>query len=238
MTTSIRGDGHPEANDPGAGSPAPRRGRWRRLAVWVGLALFLANQLAPLALGAIGHWLIVEDGIAAADVIFVHAGHLPFRAIEAAEIYGDGYASEVWLAPIRSTPESQALLELGIEMATGHYWRSLVLSQMGVPRAAIRILSTEVLDTRDEVQSVADELVRRGLSSAILVTSKQHSRRLRMLWQRIAPGGLTAIVRPSASDPFNPDAWWTNTEDGQATLHELVAITALWLGIGLRPERE
>lgn len=238
MTTSAGADAHPEANDPRAGVPAPRGGGWQRLAFFVGVALVLVSQLAPLALGAIGHWLIVEDDLAAVDVIFVHAGHLPFRSIEAAEIYGDGFASEVWLAPISPTPESLALLDLGIDRPPGHYWRSLVLSRMGVPRNAIRVLSAEVLNTRDEVQSVADELTRRGLSSAILVTSKQHSRRVRMLWHRVAPEGLTAIVRPSASDPFDPDAWWTNTEDGQATLHELAGITAVWLGVGLRPERE
>lgn len=238
MTTSAVGDAHPEADDPRAGVPAPHRGGWRRLAFLAGVALFLISQLAPLALGAVGHWLIVEDELTRADVIFVHAGHLPFRSIEAADIYGDDFADEVWLAPISPTRESEALFDLGIERPPGHYWRSLVLSRRGVPRDAIRILSAEVLNTRDEVQSVADELARRGLSSAILVTSKQHSRRVRMLWDRVAPEGLTAIVRPSASDPFDPDAWWTNTEDGQATLHELAGITAVWLDIGLRPERE
>lgn len=68
---------------------------------------------------------------------------------------------------------------------------------------------------------------------------KQHSRHVRMLWRRVAPEGLTAMVRPSAFDPFDPDAWWTNAEYGcQAVLHELTGIAAIWLGTGLRPERK
>ena len=231
-------DARPPVDSPGDAAPTSRAGGWRRGAVFVGVALFVLSNFLPVALSGIGHWLVVEDDLAAADVIFVHAGPIPFRSMEAAEIFRAGHAAQVWLAPIRPTAESRALLELGIEMPPGQYWRGLVLTRLGVPGNAIRVLDTDVLNTRDEVQAVADELTRRGLSSAILVTSKQHSRRVRMLWHRLAPEGFTAIVRPSASDPFDPDSWWTNTEDGQATLHELAGIAAIWLGVELRPERE
>ena len=57
-------------------------------------------------------------------------------------------------------------------------------------------------------------------------------------------GGRPMILHSrhiAASSPYvaeDPDAWWTNTEDGQAVLHELVGLVDVWLGIGLRPERE
>ncbi|NKB87415.1 MAG: hypothetical protein GKS06_04255 [Acidobacteria bacterium] len=237
MTPTVP-DGHPPVDDPLGTAVAQPRGWWARIGVIVTVLLFVLSTAAPAMLRGIGNWLIVEDELAAADVIFVHAGHLPFRSIEAGDIYREGRAREIWLAPISPTPESLALQELGIDRPPGHYWRSLVLQRRGVPRASVRLLPAPVLNTRDEVQAVIDQLLERDFTSAILVTSKQHSRRVRMLWDRLAPDGMSAIVRPSASDPFNPDGWWKNTEDGQAALHELAGIAAIWLGIGLRPERD
>jgi len=220
----------------GHGESAPRaRRRWLFPAAIAALLLVLA---APWLLARLGHWLVVQDPLAPADAIFVHAGHLPFRAMEAADIYRQGFAPEVWLAPIAPTEESEAIRALGIAMPPDWYWVQQVLLARDVPQTAIHVLHTEVLNTRDEILVVAEQMRSRHLHRVILVTSKQHSRRVRALWDRAATPGLEAIVRPSADDPFDPDDWWHNTEDGQAVLHEIAGLLNVWLGGPLRPERE
>ncbi len=229
---------------PGDVTPSPLRIATRRRTPWarrilltlVGI-LTIAAVTSPWSLPAIGGWLIVEDPLAPSDVIFVHGGHLPFRAIEGAKIFESGVAREVWLLPVAANAERRALEELGIFRRPGHHWQRQVLERLGVPASAIKVLDTEVLNTRDEVEAVADELVARDLDSVILVTSKQHSRRVKSLWDRSTPETLTARVRWSRSDPFDPESWWKNTEDGSAVIHELAGLVDTWLGGLLRPER-
>ncbi len=214
------------------------RGTAKARTVWILLAVVAGLTLAlPPALRSFGHWLVVQDALAAADAIFVHGGPVPFRAIEAAEIYLQGHAPEVWLAVVRPTPEEEALERLGIEKPEGWTYSRQVLERLGVPADAIRLLERKVLNTADEVEAVAEELQRRGGRRVILVTSKQHSRRVRIIWDRTTDGSLEAVVRHAESDPFDPDRWWRNTEDGQNVVHEIFGILNAWAGSPLRPER-
>ena len=119
-TRAAGADGGELADATLGANPSPERSRMRLLGSrrGVGLAAVAALLLlltAPSCLGAIGHWLVVSDELAPAEAIFVHAGRVPFRAIEAARIYNDGFAPEVWLADIAPTMESAALARLGIE---------------------------------------------------------------------------------------------------------------------------
>jgi uncharacterized SAM-binding protein YcdF (DUF218 family) len=212
--------------------------RWRRRLVIAALLLAVTVIVAtPAILRGVGRWLVVGDELAPADAIYVHAGHMPVRALEGADIYLDGLAREVWLAETVPTAERAALEALGLHVPAEDHWNREVLLLRGVPAAAIRLLPVAVANTRDEVVAVAEELRRSGGSRVILVTSRQHSRRVRTLWRRYDDEALDAIVRPSRHDPFDPDRWWTNTDDGQAVLHELVGIVDAWLDLGLRPER-
>jgi uncharacterized SAM-binding protein YcdF (DUF218 family) len=211
-----------------------RRGLLALLAVAIAAALIAGS---PVALRALGRWLVVADDLAAADAIYVHAGHMPIRALEGADLYLEGLAPEIWLAETVPTAERAALEAVGVEVPAESEWNREVLRVRGVPASAIRVLPRQVANTRDEIEAVVEALRRENAARIILVTSRQHSRRVRTLWRRYETDGLEAIVRPSRHDPFDPDRWWTNTDDGQAVLHEVVGILDAWLDLGLRPER-
>jgi uncharacterized SAM-binding protein YcdF (DUF218 family) len=223
----------------GAGAVAAPRTRRRalRVAAVVVVVVIAAVVAAPPLLRGFGRWLVVSDPLAPADFIYVHAGHLPVRALEGADLYNEGLAPEVWLAETVPTEERAALEAVGVEVPPEWHWSRQVLLQRGVPADAIRLLPVEVANTRDEIVAVVDELRRAGKSKVILVTSRQHTRRVRTLWRSAGARGLEAMVRPSRHDPFDPDRWWTNTDDGEAVLHELIGIADAWLDLGLRPER-
>jgi uncharacterized SAM-binding protein YcdF (DUF218 family) len=220
---------------------AKRLGSRRRRVGCAVLMLALVGLVvvaAPRGLRSLGHWLVVDDALAEpADAIYVHAGHMPVRALEAADLFLAGHAPEVWLAEAVPTAERAALERLGLRVPVEADWNREVLQVRGVPAGAIRVLPRQVANTRDEVALVAEELRRVGGRRVVLVTSRQHSRRVRTLWRRHDVGELEATVRSSRHDPFDPDRWWTNTEDGEAVFHELVGIADAWLDLGLRPER-
>jgi uncharacterized SAM-binding protein YcdF (DUF218 family) len=209
----------------------------RRLALVVLIVAVVLVAAAPALLRGLGSWLVVSDELAEADAIFVHAGHMPVRVLEAADLFLEGMAREVWLADTVPTEERAALEEVGVVVPAEWHWNREVLLARGVPVGAIRLLPALVATTRDEVGLVAKEMERSGGRRVILVTSRQHSRRVSTLWRRAGPRGLEAIVRPSRHDPFDPTRWWTNTDDGEAVLHELLGIVDAWVDVGLRPER-
>ena len=218
-------------------APLLRR-RSVRVALVVLVAAIVLVVAAPPLLRGFGRWLVVSDPLGPADFIYVHAGHLPVRALEGADLYREGLAPEVWLAATVPTEERAALEAVGVEVPSEWHWSRQVLLVRGVPADAIRLLPVEVANTRDEIVAVADELRRAGKSKVILVTSRQHTRRVRTLWRGARQRGLEAMVRPSRHDPFDPERWWTNTDDGEAVLHELIGIADAWLDLGLRPERD
>ena len=76
---------------------ATTRKRTRRRAV-LALILVVALVAAVVIARNAGRWLVWEDPLAKADVIVVLSGSMPYRAVEAAKVYRDGYAPEVWVS--------------------------------------------------------------------------------------------------------------------------------------------
>ena len=57
----------------------------------------LVSALLLSAFSRLGSWVVVADPLVKADAIVVFGGQLPFRAMEAAAIYHEGWAPEVWV---------------------------------------------------------------------------------------------------------------------------------------------
>ena len=63
----------------------------------MGALLVVVAVLLPWGASGIGQWLMVADPLEPAKAIVVLSGRVPFRAMEAASIYRQGLAPEVWL---------------------------------------------------------------------------------------------------------------------------------------------
>ena len=134
----------------------------------------------------VGRWLVVEDPQAKARAIAVLSGSMPLRAIEAAKLYRQGYAPEIWLT--HSTEPGGTLEEMGIPYAGEDYYNARVLIHEGVPQEAIRILEPPIVNTADEIKVIGSALIRERDRTVILVTTKAHTRRVRLLWRRLEIG--------------------------------------------------
>jgi uncharacterized SAM-binding protein YcdF (DUF218 family) len=205
-----------------------------------GMRLLLAAALTSLLLAivcffGVGRWLVVEDPLAKAQAIAVLSGSMPLRAMEAARLYRRGYASEVWLT--HSAEPGETLSAMGIPFAGEDYYNARVLIQEGVPPGAIRILDPPIVNTTDEMNVIAAALARENAGTVIIVTTKTHTRRVRLLWRRTVSGKRQAIVRAAAEDPFNPRRWWGNTRDALEVVREVLGLLNAWMGQPLRPGR-
>src|SRR2546425_6196198 len=92
---------------------------------------------------------------------------LPVRAIEAAKLYREGYAPEVWLT--HSTEPAETLGEMGIPFTGEDHYNALILIHEGVPARAIHVLEPPIVNTADEIKVAASALARAKGDVVILV---------------------------------------------------------------------
>lgn len=204
-----------------------------RVSILVTVAALIS--LSILAFRGAGRWLICEDSLRPADAVVVLSGGMPWRAEEAARIFRTGYAHEVWIT--RPENQSQALAAMGIHyMGEDDYSREVLIHE-GVPDSDIRILPKTIIDTEQELDEIAGELQSDSMSSVIIVTSPPHTRRVRVLWRRLAPRNLHAIVRDAYEDPYNANHWWRNTRDALSVTREMLGLLNAWAGLPIRPHR-
>ena len=194
---------------------------------------FLA--LALVAFFGVGRWLVVEDPLGKARAIAVLSGRMPVRALEAAKLYRQGYAPEVWLT--RTSEPGESLKAMGIPFEGEEVYSARVLIHEGVPEGAIHVLEPPIVNTADEVRVISKALEREQDRSVILVTTKPHTRRVRLLWRKLAPGECHAIVRAAAGDPFDPHHWWRSTGDALDVVREVLGLMNAWAGLPLTRTR-
>lgn len=213
------------------GAPVRKKRRWK-------LAVIVAAVLVFLALGAfagVGRWLVVDDALQPAQSIVVLSGRMPARAIEAAKLYREGYAPEVWLT--RSDEPAASLKAMGISYVGEEFYNLRVLVHEGVPPEAIRVLSTPIVNTADEIEEIGAELKPAANKPVIIVTSKVHTRRVRTLWRKLAGSQGRVIVRSASGDSFDPARWWRNTTDALDVVREILGLINAWTGLLLRPAK-
>jgi DUF218 domain len=188
---------------------------------------------AVVVLLCIGRWLVVEDPLEKAQAIVILSGHMPLRAMEAAKLYREGYAPKVWLT--HSTEPGATLEAMGISYAGEDFYDLHVLIHEGVPESDIRLLEPPIINTADELAAISKALDAEKGTTVIIVTSKVHTRRVRILWNRLAAGRGRAIIRAASDDPFEPGKWWRTTGDALDVVRESLGILNAWAGMPLRP---
>jgi uncharacterized SAM-binding protein YcdF (DUF218 family) len=181
----------------------------------------------------VGRWLVVEDPPQKVHAIAVLSGRMPLRALEAAKLYRAGYAPQIWLT--RSTEPGATLQSMGIQFVGEDFYNLRVLIHEGVPVDAIHVLQPAIVNTADEMDAIAAALAREKSGAVIIVTSKAHTRRTRILWSKLSAGRGRAIVRGASDDPFQPGRWWRTTGDALDVVREVLGILNAWAGLPLRP---
>ena len=79
---------------------------------------------------------------------------------------------------------------------------------------------------------LADLVSREKLRSVIIVTSKQHTRRARLVMgRRLEPLGAAVIIRASRYDRSDVDRWWANRSTLRFTLFETQRLIGYWIGV-------
>jgi len=87
------------------------------------------------------------------------------------------------------------------------------------------------MNAEQEVEEAGREMRQAGKRTVILVTSPQHTRRVKVLWQKLTGDNPKAMVRAAREDPFDVDHWWRNTRDIFSVVRELLGLVNAWAGL-------
>jgi uncharacterized SAM-binding protein YcdF (DUF218 family) len=179
----------------------------------------------------VGLWLVVEDPLQTSGAEVALSGDMPVRAREAAEVYKQKFAPEVWLThPDDATSE---LHELGIDYLGESFYNQKVLIKLGVPVEAIRVLEPTIFNTEDEVRLIVKSARDARIHRVIVVTSKAHTRRVRAIWRKVVGSDPALIVRYASEDPYDGAHWWRRTGDALQVVREVLGLANTWAGFPL-----
>ena len=104
------------------------------------------------------------------------------------------------------------------------------LVHAGVPRQAVARLDRVVVNTDEELGADFDYARAQGFRRVILVTSPQHTRRVRMIWDASYQATLPALVHPTPFEEFDAARWWRSSRSMEKVFYEIAAIAHFLLG--------
>jgi uncharacterized SAM-binding protein YcdF (DUF218 family) len=209
-----------------------KRGSGRRLPLflWVsGITFVLGATTTLIILLGLGKWLVREDPLRPARAIAVLSGNIPVRALEAAQLYRQGYAREIWLT--HPAQHVDPLKDLGIFYPSEDDFNIRVLRREGIPAKAIRVLDMPVLNTAEELDAISSALETQGGLRVIIVTNRAHTRRVHLLWSKYYDSRGSAIVHGVMDDGFEADHWWRYSGSMTQVVHEVLGILNVWAGM-------
>lgn len=195
--------------------------------------------LALLVVGA-GAWLLAyggrflqhDDPLQHADVIFVLGGTRLERALEAVDLYKDGWAPQVVLSPGRGDPAERIARARGIRFPSDAELTRDAVVQLGIPSSAIVPVDGYVDNTAQEASLLRAMVIANHWQRVIVVTSKYHVRRAGFAFRRgLAHTQTTVIMRSTRYDPSDPANWWRSRADLRFAASEWEKLILYWFGL-------
>jgi uncharacterized SAM-binding protein YcdF (DUF218 family) len=184
------------------------------------LVLAAAGVVAVgLAFG--GRLLVASDPVPAhADAIVVLAGSIADRTLEAADLLHAGVAPRVVVTRERRRRAETLLATRGVRLPAPDAIAVDALVGLGVPRQAIVVLRRRATSTTTEARTIARWACSHRLRTLVVVTSKSHSRRARLIVGQALGPRVRLAMRPSRYDAFSPARWFRVRRDAKLVLRE------------------
>jgi uncharacterized SAM-binding protein YcdF (DUF218 family) len=207
--------------------------RWVLLLVVVALAAFAIVAIRSLrepVLRAAGWALVVNEPVASADIIVLSIDSGPAGALEAADLVQSGISKRVAVFMDPPSGEDLEFIRRGLPYEDEGARQIRRLGSLGVTDV---VLISRVDGTEGEGQVLPPWCDEHHLRSIVVVATKDHSRRLRRVLDRVMKGHPTRVtVQPARYSSFDPDRWW-ETRGGVRT--EIVELQKLLLDVVLHP---
>jgi hypothetical protein len=198
----------------------------RGIGILIAVALVCAICLGVAAirqaiLRAAGSALVVNDPIGSADAIVLALATDEPGVLETDDLVHNGVASRV--AVFVDYPDSVVAREFArrgadYEDDAGRSIRQLYA--LGIGNA--ERIPTFVAGSEDEGPTLAEWCEQRGYNSVVVVTTTDHSRRLRRVLRRAMQGHKAKVmVRATRYSQFDADRWWKSRYGVRIEIEEM-----------------
>jgi uncharacterized SAM-binding protein YcdF (DUF218 family) len=206
--------------------------RVRFVLITLAALLLLVTTIGLVVFFDLGKWLVRQDPLQQSKAIAVLSGGVPTRALEAAALYHEGFAKEIWLT--HPDVHDDALKQLGISVPSEDDFNTRILRRAGVPLKAIHVLDTPIVNTDEELAVIGSALQASGGKRVIIVTNSSHTRRVHILWTKFYGSRGTAIVHAVPDDEYVANRWWRDPVSMAQVSHEFFGILNAWAGLPVR----
>jgi uncharacterized SAM-binding protein YcdF (DUF218 family) len=201
---------------------------------WLLTAIVLAAICAIVFRGSLlrlaGSALVAEDPLAPADVVVVPQWAGTAGALEAVDLVKEGHAKRVAVLLAPSDAAQAELTRRGIHVESFQNWLMRVIAALGVP---VQNIPATANGTGAEGDLLHAWCRSNGIRSIIVVSSTDHSRRVRRVLRRtMTRQGIDVIVREARYSEFDPESWWMS-RGGVRT--EIVELEKLVLDLARHP---
>jgi len=198
-----------------------------RAVLGIAVALGLA-ALVSVVFGA--RILVVSDPLPArADAIVILAGSVPDRVLEVADLYRARVAPRVVVTRERMPRGDAALRAHGVLFPETDELTLLALEHLGVPPDATLRLRRRANSTESEARTIARWACSQHVHRLVVVTSRPHTRRARLILRQALGPTVALTMRPSHYDPFSSRHWWRVRRDAKTVLSEYEKLAHYWL---------
>jgi hypothetical protein len=207
--------------------------RWAPILVVLALAAFAivaGRSLREPVLRAAGWALVVNEPVASADIIVLSLDSGGAGALEAADLVHSGISKRVAVFKDPPSGEDYEFIRRGIPYEDAGARQIRQLRALGVTDV---VEISRVDGTEGEGQVLPSWCDEYQFRSIVVVATKDHSRRLRRVLDRVMKGHPTRVTVQSARySTFDPDRWW-ETRGGVRT--EIIELEKLLLDVALHP---
>jgi len=174
------------------------------------LVVACAIAIGPLRtslLRAMGRFLVATDQLQHADVVIVSVDSDGAGVLEATDLVHEHVADRVALFSDPPDTVDREFLRRGVPYFNRAAVSARQLHELGID--AVEVMPRAVAGTSDESHDLAAWCAEHHYSTAIFVSTTDHSRRTARILARATRGlNLRLSVRASRYSAFDPDAWW------------------------------
>lgn len=172
------------------------------------------------ALQPLGYVLLAEDGFERAEVAIVPTWAGPAGALEAADLFLSGKIGRVAILAGPSDRAQQELRRRGVQVLDSADQLTKVLTALGV--TAIERLPRVASGTEAEGEILSEWCGLHQIGSIVVITSPDHSRRLRRVLRRSMTDASTRVsIRFTRQSSFRPESWWQDRGSSRIVIIEL-----------------
>jgi len=219
-------------------APTQAKGRWLRWALILVVVALAAATIVVLpsvrepVLRAAGWALVINEPVAAADIIVISLDSGGAGALEAADLVKSGIATRVAVFTDPPSGEDHEFIRRGLPYEDEAARQIDQLKWLGVTDV-VQIPRADKETTEGVAEVLSAWCDQHRFRSIVFVAARDPSRRLRRVLDRFMKGHSTRVtVQPERYSSFDPDRWW-KSRSGVRT--EIIELQKLMLEVILHP---